>query len=121
MAEAITHVRPILAAVLFLLSFSLTATALGVIFPLITHVSIDPSEQVGSRVSYIYLANIIGSTLGSLLTGFVLMQFIGVANISAVPGVLGMLAGVLKLVVVRRAARVCWSQSPAPGSEISLR
>ncbi len=77
------------------------ATALGVIFPLIAHVSIDPSEQVGSRVSYIYLANIIGSTLGSLLTGFVLMQFIGVANISADLGILGVLAGVLTLVAAR--------------------
>jgi len=72
------------------------ALGLGALFPVISHAWIPPDGQVGRRVSYMYLANILGSTLGSLLTGMVLMDHLTLAQISVVLGVLGLvIAGAL--------------------------
>ena len=50
------------------------AAGLGTVLPLAAHLFIAPDARAGRRVSYLYLANIAGSTLGSLLTGFVLLD-----------------------------------------------
>lgn len=52
------------------------AAALGTILPLICHLAIPPDARAGQRMAGVYLANIIGSGLGSLLTGFVLMEWL---------------------------------------------
>lgn len=46
------------------------AGLLGSVLPLVSHFGIEPDERAGARLSYVYVANIIGSTLGSFLTGF---------------------------------------------------
>ncbi|HTW79773.1 MAG TPA: fused MFS/spermidine synthase [Terracidiphilus sp.] len=50
------------------------ATLLGAAFPLLAHASIDPAQRVGKGVSFLYFSNIIGSTMGSFLIGFVVMD-----------------------------------------------
>jgi spermidine synthase len=50
------------------------AALLGAAFPLLAHAAIDPTRNVGKSVSLLYLSNIIGSTLGSFLIGFVVMD-----------------------------------------------
>src|SRR5262249_44115348 len=50
------------------------AAFLGSVLPLVSHFGIAPDERAGSRLSYVYLANIIGSASGSLITGFVMMD-----------------------------------------------
>lgn len=50
------------------------AAVLGAAFPLLAHAAVDPAEDVGKGVSLLYLSNIIGSTLGSFLIGFVVMD-----------------------------------------------
>jgi spermidine synthase len=52
------------------------AAALGTILPLICHLAIPPDVRAGQRMAGVYLANIIGSGTGSLLTGFVLMEWL---------------------------------------------
>ncbi|QIF02638.1 methyltransferase domain-containing protein [Roseimicrobium sp. ORNL1] len=52
------------------------AAALGTILPLICHLAIPPDARAGQRMAGVYLANIIGSGMGSLLTGFVLMEWL---------------------------------------------
>lgn len=47
---------------------------LGAFLPLLCHTAIAPTADVGARLSYVYLANIIGSGAGSLLTGFLLFE-----------------------------------------------
>lgn len=49
-------------------------TLIGLTFPLLCHAAIPPGRDTGSRLSVLYLANIIGSGAGSLLTGFWLMD-----------------------------------------------
>lgn len=50
------------------------AACLGATLPLISHMVIPPDDSAGSRLSFLYLANIIGATVGSLFTGFILMD-----------------------------------------------
>jgi spermidine synthase len=50
------------------------AGLLGAAFPMLSHLAIDPAEQAGSKISYLYLANVMGSALGSFLVGFVIMN-----------------------------------------------
>ena len=50
------------------------AALLGAAFPLICHLSIPADGRSGSRVSVLYIANIVGSTVGTFLTGFIFMD-----------------------------------------------
>ena len=66
-------------------SFPMVAVAaglLGATFPLICHIAIAPDARAGEGLSYLYLANIVGSALGSLITGFVLMDHWSLGGIS---------------------------------------
>lgn len=47
---------------------------MGGIFPVLCHKGITTNIHVGASLSWIYFANIVGSTLGPLLTGFVLLD-----------------------------------------------
>ena len=55
----------------------------GAVLPLVTHCAVPADGKTGRRVSYVYLANIVGSSLGSALTGFVLLDVLGMAANSA--------------------------------------
>jgi predicted membrane-bound spermidine synthase len=58
------------------------ATLLGAAFPLLSHIAIRSLAQAGRSLSYIYLANIIGSASGSFLIGFILMDYWPIQTIS---------------------------------------
>ncbi|MCY4012168.1 MAG: fused MFS/spermidine synthase [Gammaproteobacteria bacterium] len=64
----------------------------GAILPMVTHCVVPADARTGRRVSYVYLANIVGASLGSALTGFVLLDVLGMAENSAA---LLLLSGVL--------------------------
>lgn len=81
------------------------AMLLGAALPLICHISIPCDRRVGPRMSYIYLANIIGSTAGSLLTGFVLMNHFPLRQISIFLAFMGLLLTALILYSGRRGSR----------------
>ena len=57
-----------------LIAFAGVAGLLGTALPLISHFAIPPGDRVGARLSYLYLGNILGSSAGSLLTGFILLD-----------------------------------------------
>lgn len=79
-----------------LLMVLLAAGLLGAILPLVSHFGIKADDRAGQRLSYVYLANIVGSAAGSLLTGFVFLDAFSLATASALVGILGMiLFGVL--------------------------
>jgi spermidine synthase len=52
----------------------IAAGLLGSAFPLLAHASIVPGNAVGKRTGFLYLSNIVGSTLGSFLVGFVVLD-----------------------------------------------
>jgi len=65
------------------------AGLLGATFPLICHISVGPDDRAGSRLSYLYLANIVGSAGGSWLVGFILMDFWPLRGIAVFLALLG--------------------------------
>ena len=60
----------------------LAAALLGAVFPLVSHFGIEADARAGVRLSYVYVANIIGSAAGSLLTGFVLLDHLSYSAIA---------------------------------------
>jgi spermidine synthase len=76
---------------LFALVAVAAATAvLGAILPLVSHLAIRPDDEAGARLSYLYLANILGSTAGSLLTGFVAMDHLSTRGVALLLALLGL-------------------------------
>src|SRR5208283_1996353 len=48
----------------------------GAIFPALCHYAVRSPHAVGLRISQIYFANVVGSTAGPLLTGFLLLDWL---------------------------------------------
>lgn len=71
----------------------IAAAVLGATFPLISHLAISPNDDAGQRLSWLYVANIVGSASGSLITGFVLMDVWSIRAISVFLALLGLAIG----------------------------
>ena len=73
----------------------ISAALLGAAFPLISHASIDPEgAPAGTRVSLLYLSNILGCTAGSYLVGFIAMDHLSTRGVSALLMATGLLMGI---------------------------
>ncbi len=89
-------------------SFPLVTVAaglLGATFPLICHIAIPPDARAGEGLSYLYLANIVGSALGSLITGFVLMDHWSLGGISIFLALLGIALSLVLLLAANHRTR----------------
>ena len=73
----------------------IAAGMLGATFPLICHYGVPPDARAGANTSYLYLTNIVGSSAGSLVTGFLLMQVLTTPQITVVLAVTGIVLSVL--------------------------
>jgi spermidine synthase len=62
---------------LFYIFIILCSFLTGGIFPLLCHFGIREATSVGVSLSWIYFANILGSTAGPLVTGFIFLNTIG--------------------------------------------
>ena len=62
--------------------FFVTAALSGSILPLLCRLAVPADKSAGQNVSLIYVSNILGSALGSLGIGFVLMQSFGLRPLS---------------------------------------
>jgi spermidine synthase len=74
---------------------SIGAALLGASFPILAHASMNPNEPAGKKLSYLYLANIIGSASGSFFIGFVAMDHITTAQVSLLLLFCGLLTAVV--------------------------
>lgn len=83
---------------------ALAAGMLGAVFPLVSHATIAPDARSGSRISYVYLANILGAVAGSLATGFVLLDHWPLATVAWMLACASLAAAAL-LVVARAVPR----------------
>jgi spermidine synthase len=101
----------------FLLStplFSVVSAMLGSVLPLLCQLGVEADEQAGRGVSLVYVANIIGSTLGSLTVGFVVLQYFGLRAVSLGLGALAVIGGALVLgAAARRAGKAFGSVAMA--------
>jgi spermidine synthase len=114
-AGAVSPYLPPLVAVLklkdipFLLSsiaFFVTSALIGSVFPLMCNVAISADLKAGRGVSFVYVSNIIGSTLGGLIVGFVLMDHFGLRQISGGLGFTAIIVGGIELLLSYRKLRV---------------
>lgn len=67
---------------------ALGAGLLGAVLPVLAQFGIDPDDRAGYNLALVYVGNIAGSALGSLVTGFVLMDHLSTRELCL------MLAGV---------------------------
>ncbi len=81
------------------------AALLGAAFPLLAHAAIDPGRQVGRGVSLLYLSNIAGSTLGSFLIGFVVLDHWSTRAASVFLLVLGLMVSLAFATFARQRVR----------------
>ncbi|MBX3192943.1 MAG: hypothetical protein KF819_38515 [Labilithrix sp.] len=94
---------------------ALSAALLGAILPLVSHFGIAADDRAGQRLSYVYLANIVGSAAGSLITGFVFLDVWPLHTIGLVISLvgLGLVALIAALAGFERARLVRWLSSVA--------
>jgi spermidine synthase len=85
-------------------AFFLVAALLGSVLPLLCRLSISPDDLAGRRVSLVYAANILGSVVGSLGIGFVLMHFWGLRQTALLLGGISVASGILLLLFAGRTA-----------------
>ncbi len=78
---------------------AVASAMLGAVLPLVSHFAIPPDRLAGTHLSYLYSGNIVGSVLGSFLTGFVLLDRFRLATVALGLIGLGLLitAGLLPL------------------------
>ena len=69
------------------------AAMLGATFPLLCHIAIPPEARAGARLSYMYVANIAGSVVGGLTTGFYLLDWWSLKTIAVVLSWIGLALG----------------------------
>jgi predicted membrane-bound spermidine synthase len=85
--------------------FGLASAGLGVVLPLLCHQAIPPDERSGSRLSWVYAGNILGSTLGSLATGLWLLDALTLRELNATLAVVGLVLGACILAAQFRTVR----------------
>ena len=104
-----------------------TAALKSVLFPIAHHLGSNPSgPQVGSSVSRVYFGNILGSTLGPVVTGFVLLDRFTVEQCMTIVGLGCALLGALmslrsgarraKFAAIPVAAAAALAAAAAPGA-----
>jgi len=67
------------------------ALALGIPLPLLAHIGIKADKMSGQKISYVYMSNIAGATIGTVLTGFVLMDYLPTQTIAMLLAMAGLL------------------------------
>ena len=92
-------------SVALLLIFAQTMIS-GIAFPLLCHIGFSADEKAGLHLSLLYVSNILGSTAGTLITGFILIDWISTAQISASLAVLGAIAAA----AIAGIAPISWSR-----------
>ena len=69
----------------------LVARFWGSLLPYLAEFGVISGGQVGMQTAYLYFANIVGAALGSILTGFVLMDRMSLVGIAVLLVVMGLL------------------------------
>ena len=103
-------------------AFFLAAALIGSVMPLLCQAGVIAGDRAGSEVSWTYASNILGSTLGSLVVGFVLMHHFGLKQVSEQLALAAVLTGALILVALSGSSRMSarWVLSPAVAVLLAL-
>ena len=108
-----------LAGVRFALALAAVAPAtflMGMTLPLLTRYLVRTLDEAGARLGELYAANTAGAMVGTLLGGFVLIEFLGLHLTSYLAVGLNVAAGLGALLLSRR-----WEASPDPAPAAARR
>jgi len=94
-------------ALAFTVSF-IPAVFMGILFPLGVRIYVHDIDRIGAKAGNTFFSNTLGCVLGSLLTGFVLIPFLGMWNTTLVLINLSLLIAVAFLLRGRSPARAQW-------------
>lgn len=83
----------------------------GTLLPCLAHLGVTPDDRAGMRTALLYLANIAGSAVGSVLTGFVLMDRLSLVQIATVLVGTGLTCGLLLAAALPATRRAKWRQA----------
>ena len=95
-------------ALAFTVSF-IPAVFMGILFPLGVRIYAQDIDRIGAKAGNTFFSNTLGCVLGSLLTGFVLIPFVGMWNTTLILINLSLLIAVAFLLRARRPARAQWA------------
>lgn len=95
-------------ALAFLVSF-VPAVCMGILFPLGLKIYAHDVRRIGSKAGRILLSNTAGCVLGSLLTGFVLIPFVGMWNTTLILVNLSLLISIYFLFRIDGTSRGQWA------------
>ena len=74
-----------------------TALLKSIVFPIAHHLGSNENEKVAASVSYVYFGNILGATLGPLITTFVLLKYATTAHSFYIVGIITLMPAMLAL------------------------
>jgi spermidine synthase len=118
---AMAHVITLGSRAWILVIVAISAGLFGAILPLVSHLGIAPDSRAGARLSYIYLANIVGSAAGSLVTGFVLSDLWTTEELARGLGLLGLVLPMALFATTRGVQRrIAWIATGAAALVIGL-
>jgi len=112
-----------LTTIRFLLSFLMVlipTTLMGGTLPVLSKHAGREVDKIGKRIGGLYTVNTLGAVLGTLLAGFLLLEFIGVSNSVYLASVLSLVVGVAAILTGKSAPVEPSSQSAgkeAPAEE----
>ena len=95
-------------ALAFTVSF-IPAVFMGILFPLGVRIYAHDVDRIGAKAGNTLFSNTLGCVLGSLLTGFVLIPFVGMWNTTLILVNLSLLIALAFLLRGRRPARLQWA------------
>ncbi len=107
-----------LALTRFLLSFLMVlvpTTLMGGTLPVLSRYAGRELDRIGKRIGGLYTVNTLGAVLGTIVAGFVLIEFLGVRNSVYLASALSLAAGAAAIVSGRRTVVAGASQAPADG------
>jgi spermidine synthase len=78
-------------------AFFVAAGMLGSVLPLLCRLAVSVNQESGRQVSWIYVSNILGSTVGSLLVGFIALDHFGMHQVALQLALMAAIGGALVL------------------------
>ena len=87
-----------------LLLILLPTTLMGASLPVLSRFMVENRERIGRDLGYLYAVNTIGAALGCLVTGFFLIETLGVSTTHTLAIILNVAVGCVALVLHRTAA-----------------
>ena len=96
--------------------------AMGASFPLIQRIAVNDFTHLGRRVGTVMLANIAGSTLGAILTGWIAVQHVGSAGSLRIIVMIGAAFAALGVLSITRRRWTRWLAAAAtiPGAALGV-